>query len=86
MVKKITNLYQDVKEKEDELKRRKTVRDGYKILAGVGIVAGLYGYRLGRRKGYLVGVGVGHTKAVNDMVHAWSKHTKTLLDLQSRGD
>lgn len=69
-----------------ELERRKRVNDGLKLLAVVGIGAGLYGFKLGRRSGYRLGVGVGHTRAVNDMVSAWKDHTEELITLRSRGN
>lgn len=81
------NMYNNYTKEEGykNQERRDRIKDGFKTLAVVGIGAGLYGYRLGRRSGYSLGVKEGHVEAVNEMISAWKDHTEILLK-STRGE
>lgn len=64
--------YSDYKKRkeEEQTERESKFGDGLKILAAVGIGAGICGYAMGRKHWYIVGVQHGYIKATNDIIDA----------------
>lgn len=63
---------------------RDLLRDGLKILAAVGIVSGVYGYRVGRRVGVNKAFEMGYLAASKDFIESLNNHTLALRDSQSK--
>lgn len=59
-----------VDEKEEVTERQPDAKRALKVLAIVGIGAGIYGYVRGRHSGYRIGVQHGYIRATHDVVNA----------------
>lgn len=71
--------------REAEMKEReRKIGEGLRILGTVALVAGTYGYRLGHKRGYKKGVGVGYEHAIGNLVNAWQEHAGELRELNRR--
>lgn len=68
----------DKDEDYQEVDGRKVLLTGLKVLAVVGIGAGLYGFKIGRQMGFRKGVDVGYILAGKDMIDALQEHAKEL--------
>ncbi len=62
-------------EERDELERRGDFGRGLKILAAVGIGAGICGFRLGRKIGYNRGASDSYKRVVYEIIEATKQHT-----------
>lgn len=73
---KVTNI-----RSEEELKvlQAKKLKRAMKVLAVVGVGAGLYGYKLGRKGGYRKGVKDGYITAAEEIITAWKEHAEELI-------
>lgn len=74
---KITNI--EDKRKELSEAREQSIQRGLRILGTVAASAGYWGFRWGRKVGYRKGLKDGHIIAMNELVDAWSDHTKALV-------
>lgn len=72
----------DNKVKQAERERTTTVFVPVVLVIGVG--AGLYGYRLGRKGGYLDGVNAGYVKGGQELIASWREHSEQMR--LSRGE
>lgn len=72
------------KELVEEVERQERFIKGVKIVAVVGIGAGLYGFKLGRRMGIRTGVSIGYVAAGQDFIKAFTDYAEELK--LSRGE
>lgn len=66
------------KQAEKKAEENRRLKRGMKLLAVVGVGAGLYGFKLGRRSGYAQGVKDGYFTMGQEMLQAWKEHTEEL--------
>lgn len=73
-------------EEEEQLiiERHEKMKNGLKLIAVVGIGAGLYGFKLGRQVGLRRGVDIGYVAAGQDFIKAFKEYTEELK--LSRGE
>lgn len=67
-----------------ELERHERFKSSLKVIAVIGIGAGLYGFKLGRKFGMRRGIEVGYVVAGQDIIKALTEHAEELR--LSRGD
>lgn len=79
-----TEIKKEVEEEIKSLERQKRFKNGLKLVAVVGIGAGLYGFKLGHRIGLTKGIEVGYIVAGKDMIEALREHAEELR--LSRGE
>lgn len=66
-------------EEINQLERQERLIKGLKVIAVVGIGAGLYGFKLGRRIGFNRGIEIGYIAAGNEFITAftdWAEESK----------
>lgn len=61
-----------------QLERQKVVRRCIPVIVFVAFSSGIYGYRLGRRGGYLDGVHAGYVKGGQELISSWREHSEQL--------
>jgi hypothetical protein len=80
------NMKSEFEQKQEEKQKleNQKLKSGIKVLAVVAVGAGLYGFKLGRRYGYVQGSKDGYINAGQEMIAAWKEHAEELR--QSRGE
>lgn len=73
---KVTNIRSEEELKELQMKK---LKKGIKVLAVVGIGAGLYGFKLGRRYGH----NKGYLQATEEIITVWKEHSEELIKLNT---
>lgn len=59
-------------------KKMKRMKKTFTLVTVVGVSAGLYGFKLGRRSGLRRGIEVGYLTAGKELVNAWKEHSEEL--------
>lgn len=65
-------------EEVKDIQRRKLAKRVLQVSLVVGIGSGIYGYRLGQKKGFSDGISVGYVNAGQEMMEAWRAHAEEL--------
>lgn len=73
----MAKLVQSAEELKD-IQRRKLAKRLIQVSLVVGISSGIYGYRLGRKKGFDDGIAVGYVNAGQEMMESWRTHAEEL--------
>lgn len=68
----------DKKVKDTELERHIKFKNRLKVVALVGLGAGIYGFKLGQQYGLRKGIEVGYIAAGADMISALKEHAQEL--------